>query len=97
MEWNQMEGFFQTAKTGNFTKAAVVNHVTQSAVSQQISKLEEELGVSLFERIGKRKLILTEAGELLYDFAESVLMRYEVLLDQLSEFDLLPKNMVHPL
>ena len=85
MEWNQMEGFFQTAKTGNFTKAAAVNHVTQSAVSQQISKLEEELGISLFERIGKRKLILTEAGELMYDFVESVLMKYEVLLDQLSE------------
>jgi DNA-binding transcriptional LysR family regulator len=80
-----MEGFFQTAKTGSFTKAAAVNHLTQSAISQQINKLEEELDVCLFERIGKRKLILTTAGELLYEFAGSVLMQYDILLDQLSE------------
>ena len=85
MEWHQMEGFYQTAKLGNFTKAAAVNHLTQSAISQQISKLEEELGVRLFERIGKRKLVLTAAGELLYKFADSVLAEYDILLDQLSE------------
>jgi len=85
MEWHQLEGFYQTAKTGNFTKAAAINHVTQSAISQQIGKLEEELEVSLFERIGKRKLVLTEAGELLYRFAESVLAESDIFLDQLSE------------
>lgn len=85
MDWHQIEGFYQTAKTGNFTKAAAINHLTQSAISQQISKLEEEMEVYLFERIGKRKRILTTAGELFYNFAESVLMQYEVLQDQLSE------------
>lgn len=85
MEWHQIEGFYQTARTGNFTKAAAINHVTQSAISQQISKMEEELDVSLFERIGKRKLILTEAGELLFGFAESVLTQYDILLEQLSD------------
>lgn len=92
MEWHQIQGFYQTAKTGNFTKAAAINHVTQSAISQQISKLEEELDVSLFERIGKRKLILTEAGELLYGFAHSVLTQYDALLDQLSEMKGLHKG-----
>ena len=56
MEWQQIIGFYQTAKLGSFTKAARVTFRTQSAISQQIKNLEEEFGCRLFERIGKRNI-----------------------------------------
>ena len=63
MEWQQIIGFNYVAKLGSFTKAANATFRTQSAISQQIKNLEEELGCQLLERIGKRNLRLTSAGE----------------------------------
>ena len=56
-------GFLPGGQTGSFTKAAEVTFRTQSALSQQIKALEEELACPLLERIGKKKLRLTAAGE----------------------------------
>ncbi len=92
MEWHQIVGFYYTAKTGNFTKAAAITYRTQSALSQQIRKLEEELGVSLFERIGKRKLVITPAGEIFYEFAGSIMSQHNHLLNELSKLKGLQKG-----
>lgn len=78
-------GFYHVARTGSFTKAAAQTYRTQSALSQQVKALEEELGCPLFERIGKRALRLTEAGERLLRFAEILLERYEDLKTELQE------------
>jgi len=59
MEWQQIIGFYYVAKLSSFTKAADATFRTQSALSQQIENLEQELECQLFERIGKRKLRLT--------------------------------------
>jgi DNA-binding transcriptional LysR family regulator len=85
MEWQQIVGFYQTAKLGSFTRAAEVTFRTQSALSQQIKALEEELDCKLFERIGTRRLRITSAGETFFRFAESVLMGYEGVLEELAE------------
>jgi DNA-binding transcriptional LysR family regulator len=85
MEWQQIIGFYQTAKLGSFTKAAEATYRTQSALSQQIKALEEELDCYLFERIGKRKLKLTSAGERFFTFAESILENYHSLREDLHE------------
>ena len=85
MEWQQVIGFYQTAKLGSFTKAAEATYRTQSALSQQIKALEEELDCYLFERIGKRKLRLTSAGERFFAFAESILESYKSLREDLHE------------
>jgi DNA-binding transcriptional LysR family regulator len=85
MEWQQVIGFYQTAKLGSFTKAAEATFRTQSALSQQIKALEEELDCHLFERIGKRKLRLTSAGERFFTFAESILENYDSLKEDLNE------------
>ena len=85
MEWQQVIGFYQTAKLGSFTKAAEATYRTQSALSQQIKALEEELDCHLFERIGKRKLRLTSAGERFFSFAESILENYDSLREDLNE------------
>ena len=85
MEWQQVIGFYKTAKLGSFTRAAEATFRTQSALSQQIKALEEELDCYLFERIGKRKLRLTSAGERFFAFAESILESYKSLREDLHE------------
>ena len=56
MEWQQIIGFYYVAKLGSFTKAAGATFRTQSALSQQIKNLEQELGCRLLERIGRRTI-----------------------------------------
>lgn len=85
MEWQQIIGFYHVAKLGSFTKAADATFRTQSALSQQIKNLEEELECRLLERIGKRKLRLTSAGERFHQFAETILDRYDLLTEELNE------------
>jgi LysR family hydrogen peroxide-inducible transcriptional activator len=62
MEFRQLEYFVSLAQTGTFSEAAERVHVSQPALSQQIQKLEDELGVPLVERMGK-SIKLTENGE----------------------------------
>lgn len=92
MEWQQILGFYHVAKLGNFTKAAEVTFRTQSALTQQIKALEEEMGCQLFERIGKRKLLLTPAGERFLLFSETVLTKYDSLQEELNEIKGLHKG-----
>ena len=63
MEIRQLHYFVHAAKTLSFTEAARLSHVAQSTLSQQVKQLEEELGVPLFHRLGKR-IALTAEGEL---------------------------------
>jgi DNA-binding transcriptional LysR family regulator len=76
-----MEAFYQVAKTGNFTRAAAVLHITQSALSQRIKQLEEELGVTLLirERSGT---VLTSEGERMLRYCQlQSTMEEELLRD----------------
>jgi DNA-binding transcriptional LysR family regulator len=84
MEWQQIIGFYHVARTGSFTKAAHATFRTQSALSQQIRGLENELGCLLIERMGRGKLRLTSAGEEFVTFAQDVLEKYETLADSLQ-------------
>ena len=85
MEWQQIIGFNYVAKLGSFTKAANATFRTQSAISQQIKNLEEELGCQLLDRIGKRNLRLTSAGERFFKFSETILERHDSLTEELNE------------
>ena len=85
MEWRQIIGFYQLVRLGSFTKAAEATFRTQSALSQQIKTLEEELDCLLIERIGNRKLRLTTKGENFFRFAEEVLEKYESLTESLHD------------
>jgi len=71
MEIQQLNYFIKTAEVLHFTKAAELSFVTQSALSQQIKKLEEELGMPLFLRLGK-KIQLTEAGTVFLNHAKQI-------------------------
>lgn len=79
MEWQQLVGFYHVARLGSFTKAAAVTYRTQSALSQQVKALEAELDCQLLERLNRKKLRLTPAGEEVRRFAETLLLGYEQL------------------
>jgi DNA-binding transcriptional LysR family regulator len=85
MEWQQIIGFHHVVRLGSFTRAAEATFRTQSALSQQIRALEEEMGCMLFERIGTRKLRLTAAGERFLRFSEGVLDARDLLVEELNE------------
>lgn len=72
MELNQLRYFAKVAELGNFTRAAEACHVSQPSLSQQIAKLEYELGRPLFERLG-RGVRLTDAGRQFRDRAVAIL------------------------
>lgn len=62
IDWNRARAFLATAEAGSLSAAARELNLTQPTLSRQVAALEAELGVTLFERIGK-KLVLTEAGQ----------------------------------
>jgi DNA-binding transcriptional LysR family regulator len=72
MELRQLKTFQTVAKLLNFNRAAEILNYSQSAVSAQIKLLEEELGVPLFDRLGK-SVRLTEAGHMLVQYSQKML------------------------
>lgn len=72
----QLEVFAEVLKSGSTTQASVVLSLSQSAVSAALSDLESQLGVQLFDRIGKR-LVVNEHGRLLYPKALALLEQSE--------------------
>lgn len=71
MNLHQLRVFYYVAQCLSFSKASEELHISQPAVSVQVRKLEEEVGVELVEQLGK-KLYLTEAGEQLKVYAEKI-------------------------
>ena len=87
MQLETLKVFCDVVETKSFSKAAVLNFVSQSAVSQQMRSLEEKYDQKLVER-GKRNLSPTMAGQVLYEVAKDVLLRLEAMetrLQQLSK------------
>ena len=68
----QLQIFEAIARLGSFTRAAEELFLTQPTVSMQIKKLEEGIGLPLFEQIGK-KIYLTDAGKLLHEHTRTIL------------------------
>lgn len=72
MQFNDLRTFLAIADTASFSQAAQLLHVTQPAVSKRMQALEQDLGVQLFDRVGKR-VHLTQAGERLIPQARQML------------------------
>jgi DNA-binding transcriptional LysR family regulator len=84
MDWDKLKVFHAAADAGSFTHAGEQLGLSQSAVSRQVSALEQELSVSLFHRHA-RGLILTEQGELLYRTAHEVFLKLEAARTKLTD------------
>ncbi len=76
MDWDKLRIFHAAADAGSFTHAGEVLNLSQSAVSRQVSALEQDLQVPLFHRHA-RGLILTEQGETLYRTVRDVVFKLE--------------------
>lgn len=84
LNYNHLRYFRAVAHTGNLTRTAEQLNVSQSALSVQIKRLEEQLGHQLFERRG-RALHLTEAGRLTLDHADTIFATGDELLSTLRQ------------
>jgi len=84
MQIESLKVFCDLAETESFTKAAQVNSVTQSAVSQQISALERNFKSLLIER-SKKKFRLTREGQMLYEYSKQIIQTYDSLHSKLQE------------
>jgi DNA-binding transcriptional LysR family regulator len=84
MDWDKLKVFHAAAEAGSFTHAGEQLGLSQSAVSRQVSALEQELAVSLFHRHA-RGLILTEQGDLLYRTAHDVFMQLQAARAKLTD------------
>ena len=84
MQIENLKVFCDLAETESFTKAAHINDVTQSAVSQQISSLERQFKSLLIER-SKKKFRLTREGQVLYDYSKQIIQTYDALFSKLQE------------
>lgn len=72
IQLHRLEGFYWVARAGGYASAARAfpYAITQPAVHQQVKKLEADLGLHLFERVGKNQMALTPAGQRLYSFVK---------------------------
>ena len=86
MELRQLKYFITSADTLNFTEAARQCFITQSTLSQQIKQLETELGVQLFERIGKR-VFLTETGRDFLPYARQTVADAEYGVQRIKDME----------
>jgi DNA-binding transcriptional LysR family regulator len=84
MQIESLKVFCDLAETESFTKAAQINEVTQSAVSQQISSLERLFKALLIER-SKKRFRLTREGQVLYDYSKQIIQTYDGLFTKLQE------------
>jgi len=84
MDWDKLRIFHAAAREGSFTRAGEMLDMSQSAVSRQVSALEQELGTPLFHRHA-RGLILTEEGELLMRAARDIVLKLEHVRAQLVD------------
>ena len=84
MTIQQLQYFLSAVEHGSFSAAAEALHLAQPSLSEQVRRLEAELGVALFQR-GGRGLVPTEAGRTLRDHAERVLAEVDLARDSVAE------------
>lgn len=91
IELTQLEYLCAFVEYGTLTKAAEMLHMSQPALTRSMQKLEDELGVTLFDR-QKNRISLTETGKVAADYARSVLNSAENMVTQVRTFDLSQKT-----
>lgn len=85
MTFDQLDAFLAAVRSDTFFDAAESLHITQSALSKQILKLEKELDLYLFDRSG-RSAVLTDVGRIFYEEAQGLSAQYHRALDRMQEF-----------
>lgn len=87
MQIDSLRYFTQVADLKSISKVANNSHISQPALSQQLTKLENELGENLFER-SNRGVEITKRGEIVYKHAKKIIESYEYLLEELDQVNI---------
>ena len=85
MELQELIGFIAVARTGSFSAAAKKTFRTQPAVSLQVKRLEEEFDAKFFERLGTKKVLLTEEGKAILELVEPLVDGFDCLKQRFHE------------
>lgn len=88
MNFNQLQVFHIAAGENSFTRAADKLHLTQPGISKHIKDLEESYGTPLFDRVGRR-LVLTQAGEILYEATQKIFHIIDETKTKINDLDFL--------
>ncbi|KOP78950.1 LysR family transcriptional regulator [Lysinibacillus sp. FJAT-14745] len=86
MDFRQLHYFKEIVKQGSISKAAEVLHIAQPPLSQLLKKLENDLGTTLIHRY-RQKWELTETGEILYQYANQMLMQIQDVKQRIQEIE----------
>jgi DNA-binding transcriptional LysR family regulator len=92
-DFNRLHIFYQVFRLGSVAKAALELCITQSAVSQNLHKLEQELNISLFHRLPK-KLVPTSAGQQLYQVTMPFFSTLDSHLKSINDAETIPQGLV---
>jgi LysR family cyn operon transcriptional activator len=93
MEIRNLRSFLAVAETSHFTRAARKVYLSQSALSHQIKELEQEIGLPLFDRWG-RKVRLTAAGMILREHAARAIRTLDEAIPAIAEVESLSRGQV---
>ena len=91
MDWDKLKVFHSVAQVKSFTRASEQLNLSQSAVSRQVSGLEDTLGTTLFYRHA-RGLVLTEQGDLLYGTVKDVFLKLALTQAMINESNGTPQG-----
>jgi DNA-binding transcriptional LysR family regulator len=91
MDLDQLRTFLEIVRLKSFSKAAQTCFRTQPAISAQVRQLEQELGTTLFDRLGTR-IALTPAGRIFAEYAEQILDLKRQAVDTINELEKAPKG-----
>src|SRR5215204_762468 len=91
MDWDKLRIFHSVALSKSLTRAGETLNLSQSAVSRQISALEEKMGIPLFHRHA-RGLMLTEQGEILFRTVSEMVTKLQATEISLAESSARPKG-----
>lgn len=94
MDIEHLKEFLVMAKTQNYTSASEELYISQSSIFKHVRSLEAELGVTLFERSGK-KVVMTEYGKLLVSHAEIILKQLEEFHEEVEKYNESKANIVN--
>ncbi|AHI25010.1 LysR family transcriptional regulator [Komagataeibacter swingsii] len=94
MTLEQFRIFIAVAQREHVTRAAEALRLTPSTVSHAVTTLEDELGISLFNRVGRR-ILLTQAGRIFLDEARAIVARVEAACQRMEDICILKSGVLH--
>lgn len=95
MTIDDLYNFITLYQVRNISDAAVELNLTQSALSKRLKSLQTELGSTLISTRNKRRLTITESGEVFFRYAQTITAQYQLMTNELAEYRDLKRGIIH--